>query len=142
MAADRVLVVDDNVATRYSIRRVLEYHGCQVDEAGTGTDGLARLAEVSYDAPVPDVNLHDMSGFDVVRALRASPRTALLPVVHVSAASIATGDLITALEAGADAYLIHPVDRDVLMATLRTLLRVRRAEDALHTREARFREIF
>jgi len=142
MAADRVLVVDDNVATRYSIRRVLEYHGCQVDEAGTGTEGLARLAEVSYDALVLDVNLPDMSGFDVVRALRASPRTALLPVVHVSAASIATGDLITGLEAGADAYLIHPVDRDVLMATLRTLLRVRRAEDALHTREARFREIF
>lgn len=140
--ADRVLVVDDNVATRYSIRRVLEHHGCHVDEAGTGTEGLARLEADSYDALVLDVNLPDMSGFDVVRTLRAAPRTALLPVVHVSAASIETGDLITGLEAGADAYLIHPVDRDVLMATLRTLLRVRRAEEALHTREARFREIF
>ena len=142
MSASRILVVDDNVATRYSVRRVLEHHGYVVDEAGTGTEGRARLAEDAFDALVLDVNLPDMSGFDLVRELRASPRTALLPVVHVSAASIATGDLITGLDAGADAYLIHPVDRDVLLATLRTLLRVRKAEEALHVREARFREIF
>ena len=141
-AANRVLVVDDNVATRYSVRRVLEHHGFQVDEAGTGSEGLEQLAGDGFDALILDVNLPDMSGFDLVRILRQSPRTSLLPVVHVSAASIATGDLITGLNAGADAYLIHPVDHDVLLATLRTLLRVRRAEEALHTREARFREIF
>lgn len=142
MRNDYILLVDDNVATRYSVRRVLEHNGCRVDEAGTGTEGLAQLERVDYDALVLDVNLPDMSGFDVVRALRAQPRTALLPVVHVSAASIAKGDVITGLEAGADAYLVHPVDQGVLMATLRTLLRVRRAEEALHVREARFREIF
>ncbi len=140
--ASRILVVDDNVATRYSVRRVLEHHGFQVDEAGTGGEGLKRLSTEAYDALILDVNLPDMSGFDLVRKLRESPRTSLLPVVHVSAASIATGDMITGLNAGADAYLIHPVDHDVLLATLRTLLRVRKAEEALHTHEARFREIF
>ena len=138
----RILVVDDNVATRYSVRRVLEHHGFQVDEAGTGGQGLERLSTEAFDAVILDVNLPDMSGFDLVRQLRESPRTSLLPVVHVSAASIATGDMITGLNAGADAYLIHPVDHDVLLATLRTLLRVRKAEEALHTHEARFREIF
>ncbi|PPT74890.1 hybrid sensor histidine kinase/response regulator [Xanthomonas arboricola pv. populi] len=137
-----ILVVDDNAVTRYSVRRVLEHHQFVVDEAGTGTDGLARLAEQAFAAVVLDVNLPDMSGFDIVRTLRAEPRTALLPVVHVSAASIATGDMITGLEAGADAYLIHPVDPSVLVATLRTLLRARQAEDALRISEARFREIF
>ena len=57
-------------------------------------------------------------------------------------ASIETGDIITGLDAGADAYLIHPVDPDVLLATLRTLLRVRDTEYALRESEARFREIF
>jgi CheY-like chemotaxis protein len=142
VSASRILVVDDNVATRYSVRRVLEHHGYKVEEAGTGTEGLARITNGLFDALILDVNLPDMSGFDLVRELRASPETGLLPVVHVSAASIATGDLITGLDAGADAYLIHPVDRDVLLATLRTLLRVRKAEEALHVREARFREIF
>ncbi len=142
MTTASVLVVDDNAATRYSVRRVLERHGYRVDEAGTGGAGLEQLATRSYDVLVLDVNLPDMSGFDVVRTLRADPATALLPVVHVSAAAIQTGDLITGLDAGADAYLIHPVNPDVLLATLRTLLRVRRVEDALHRSEARFREIF
>lgn len=137
-----LLIVDDNSATRYSMRRVLERHGYPVMEAGTGAEGLAMLAQHPVAALILDVNLPDISGFDVVRQLRSQPETRLLPVIHVSAASIETGDLITGLDAGADAYLIHPVDPDVLLATLRTLLRVRSAEDALTESEARFREIF
>ena len=138
----RLLIVDDNVATRYALRRRLERHGYEVLEAGTGGEGLALIASQSLDALILDVNLPDMSGFDIVRKLRADPGTALLPVIHVSAASIQTGDIITGLDAGADAYLIHPVDPDVLLATLRTLLRVRDTENALRESEARFREIF
>ena len=138
----RLLVVDDNVATRYALRRRLESHGYEVLEAGTGGEGLELIASVALDALILDVNLPDMSGFDIVRKLRCDPATALLPVIHVSAASIQTGDIITGLDAGADAYLIHPVDPDVLLATLRTLLRVRETENALRESEARFREIF
>lgn len=138
----RLLIVDDNVATRYALCRRLERHGYEVMEAGTGSDGLALIESQPFDALILDVNLPDMSGFDIVRTLRADIRTALLPVIHVSAASIQTGDIITGLDAGADAYLIHPVDPDVLLATLRTLLRVRAVEKALRESEARFREIF
>jgi PAS domain S-box-containing protein len=138
----RLLIVDDNTATRYALRRRMERQGFKVSEAGTGTDGLAMIEAQIPDALILDVNLPDMSGFDIVRQLRAAPRTALLPVVHVSAASIQTGDIVTGLEAGADAYLVHPVDPDVLLATLRTLLRVRDTEYALRESEERFREIF
>src|SRR5471032_3114954 len=138
----QLLIVDDNAATRYALRRRLESHHYHVLEAGTGQEGLDLIASKKIDGLILDVNLPDMSGFDIVRALRADPVTALLPVVHVSAASIETGDIITGLDAGADAYLIHPVDPDVLLATLRTLLRVRDTEYALRESEARFREIF
>jgi len=138
----RLLIVDDNATTRYAMRRVLERHGYQVLEAGTGSEGLALVAGTAPDALVLDVNLPDMSGFDIARQLRADPSTALLPLIHVSAASIETNDIITGLDAGGDAYLIHPVDPDVLLATLRTLLRVRDTERALRDSEARFREIF
>ena len=138
----RLLIVDDNAATRYALRRRMERHEFLVSEAGTGTEGLQAIAAELPDALILDVNLPDMSGFDIVRLLRADPRTALLPVVHVSAASIQTTDIVTGLEAGADAYLVHPVDPDVLLATLRTLLRVRDTEYALRDSEARFREIF
>ncbi|MDG9885704.1 hybrid sensor histidine kinase/response regulator [Pseudomonas putida CSV86] len=138
----RLLIVDDNSATRYALRRRLDRQGYTVLEAGTGGEGLALIEKERLDALILDVNLPDMSGFDIVRNLRADPRTALLPVIHVSAASIQTGDIITGLDAGADAYLIHPIDPDVLLATLRTLLRVRDTENALRESEARFREIF
>lgn len=138
----QLLIVDDNVATRYALRRRLDLHGYSVLEAGTGGEGLALIELQHFDALILDVNLPDMSGFDIVRRLRTDPRTALLPVIHVSAASIQTGDIITGLDAGADAYLIHPIDPDVLLATLRTLLRVRDTEHALRESEARFREIF
>ncbi|WP_282361922.1 response regulator [Pseudomonas sp. PS01300] len=138
----RLLIVDDNIVTRYALRRRLECHGYRIDEAGTGGEGLELIASQTYDALILDVHLPDMSGFDIVRILRATPATALLPVIHVSAAAIGTGDIITGLDAGADAYLIHPVDPEVLLATLRTLLRVRDTEQALRESEARFREIF
>jgi len=138
----RLLIVDDNAATRYALRRRIERQGFIVQEAGTGTEGLALIAEQIPDALILDVNLPDMSGFDIVRHLRAEARTALLPVVHVSAASIQTGDIVTGLEAGADAYLVHTVDPDVLLETLRTLLRVRYTEAALRDSEDRFHEIF
>lgn len=139
---DTLLVVDDNAPTRYALRRTLERAGYTVMEAGTGTEGQALLGAHAIDALVLDVNLPDMSGFDIVRDLRASPDTQLLPVVHVSAASIDTSDVIAGLDNGADAYLPHPVDPGVLLATIRTLLRVRDTERALRESEARVREIF
>jgi DNA-binding response OmpR family regulator/two-component sensor histidine kinase len=136
-----ILIIDDNVATRYAMRRVLERQGWRVLEAGTGASGLALLRANPIDVLVLDVNLPDMSGFDIVRELRQDDRSHLLPIVHVTAASIHTRDMITGLEGGADSYLIHPVDPGVLLATLRTLMRVRDAEEALRTSEQRQREI-
>lgn len=142
MSERSLLVVDDNAATRYSLRRRLESHGYKVFEAGNGADGLELINSHLFDALILDVNLPDMSGFDIARRLRADPRTALLPVIHVSAASIDTSDIISGLDSGADAYLVHPIDPDVLVATIGTLLRVRDTEQALREREEHFREIF
>ncbi|BCT91628.1 hypothetical protein LYSHEL_06520 [Lysobacter helvus] len=132
-----ILIVDDNPATRYAMGRVLGRQGYRVIEAGTGEQGLARIAEGMVDVAMLDINLPDMSGFDMVRLLRADPVTALLPIVHISAASTHTRDMVTGLEGGADGYLVHPVDPNVLLATVRTLLRVRAAEESLRERETR-----
>jgi len=140
-SAHTVLVVDDNPATRYSTARVIRAAGFRACEAGTGAEAL-ELVGRNVSAVVLDVQLPDTDGFEVCRIIRATPATALLPVVHLSAAYIKDEDRITGLNAGADGYMVHPVEPAVLVATLQALIRARTAEDELRRSEQRFRAIY
>jgi PAS domain S-box-containing protein len=136
-----VLVVDDNPATRYSTTRILRAAGFQTAEAGSGAEGIERAMQ-GVSAVVLDVHLPDMSGFDVCRQLRATPSTATVPVIHLSAEFTRNQDRVAGLDAGADAYLVHPVEPAILIATLQALVRARTAEDRLRRSELRFRAIY
>jgi PAS domain S-box-containing protein len=136
-----VLVVDDNPATRYSTGRVIRAAGFRTAEAGSGSEALELVAR-GVSAVVLDVHLPDFDGFEVCRMIRANPATAMLPVVHLSAAYIRDEDRVTGLNAGADGYMVHPVEPAVLIATLQALIRARTAEDELRRSEQRFRAIY
>ncbi len=139
--AHTVLVVDDNPATRYSTSRVIRAAGFKVTEAGSGGEAL-ELSEQGVSAVVLDVHLPDMDGFQVCRVIRSRPATELLPVVHLSAAYVKNEDHVTGLNAGADGYMVHPVEPAVLIATLQALIRARTAEEELRRSERRFRAIY
>ncbi len=136
-----ILVVDDNLASRYSTSRMLRAAGFSVIEAGNGRDALA-LAAHRPDLVILDVDLPDIDGFEVCRQLRASPSAARTPVLHLSAAFTRDLDKVHGLDSGADGYLTHPVEPPVLVATVNAFLRARRAEDALRASEARFLTVF
>ncbi|MES2531655.1 MAG: response regulator [Pseudomonadota bacterium] len=136
-----VLVVDDNPTTRYATARVIRAAGFETQEAGTGREAL-QIARHRISAVVLDVHLPDIDGFEVCRELRAHQATATLPVVHLSAAFVRNEDKVAGLDAGADAYLVHPVEPAVLIATLQALIRARMAEDKLRSSEVRFRAIY
>ena len=124
----RLLIVDDTEANRYAVARHLKANGFEVREAGTGS---AALAEVERDLPdmvVLDIRLPDISGLEVARRLRSNPRTAGLPILHISASFTDSVSLARGLDNGADGYLTHPVDPLVLLATIRGLFRARAAE--------------
>jgi PAS domain S-box-containing protein len=140
-ARHTVLVVDDNAATRYSTGRVLRAAGFPILEAASGTEAIALSAQ-GVSAVVLDVHLPDIDGFSVCRAIRARPATQTLPVVHVSATHVASEDRITGLNAGADAYMVHPAEPAVLVATIQALIRARTAEEKLRRSEQRFRAIY
>ncbi|MEJ8858771.1 response regulator [Variovorax robiniae] len=136
-----VLVVDDNPTTRYATARVIRAAGFETREASTGSEAL-QLATQQISAVVLDVHLPDLSGFEVCRELRIRPATATLPVVHLSATFVQNADKVAGLNAGADAYLVHPVEPPVLIATLQALIRARMAEENQRSSEARFRAIY
>jgi DNA-binding response OmpR family regulator len=124
-AAATLLLVDDDVAKRYVLATWLRRAGHIVTEVGTGREALAAVANA--DLVVLDVNLPDMSGFDVCRQIKGDPRTAAIPVIQVSATAIDVADRAHGLTQGADAYLVEPTEPEELLATVAAALRYYRA---------------
>src|SRR4051812_31477978 len=114
----RVLVVDDTEGNRYATSRILRAAGFDVLQAATGREALAQLRD-DPDVVVLDVNLPDMTGFEVVERMRRMPAQAAVPVLHLSASYTTMDDQSRGLEKGADAYLTHPIDPTVFVATVR-----------------------
>ncbi len=119
----RVLIVDDSESTRYVLATWLRRAGHEVVEARTGEEGLAIAAAQPVDLVVLDVNLPDMSGYAVCETIKADLRTATIPVLHVSATAVQPADRSEGLRRGADGYLVEPVERVELVATVEALLR-------------------
>lgn len=123
-----VLVVDDSESARYALARALRAEGFRTVEASAGADAL-KLAE-SVSAVVLDVHLPDVHGMEVCELLRARPRTAGLPVIHVSSVFVEQRHRVAAQRIGADDYFVAPVDTTELAVRLDELLSGRRTRTA------------
>jgi PAS domain S-box-containing protein len=117
-----VLNVDDNPASRYARSQVLRQAGYEVVEAESGEEAIAKVNEIHPALVLLDVNLPDISGLDVCRRIKSHPRSAAIPVLHMSASAVGEEDLISGLQA-ADAYVVEPVQPEILLAFVRALLR-------------------
>lgn len=133
-----VLVVDDVPEIRRIIGEILGHARFDVVEASTGEEALARAAE-GPDVIVLDVRLPDIDGREVCRRLKAAPATMLIPILQISGHFVSGADVAAGLEGGADAYLTKPLDWQELTATVKALLRTRRALSRLQETQARFR---
>jgi two-component system NtrC family sensor kinase len=122
-----ILVVDDRPANRYAVVHALTRAGYKVIEAPTGTEGL-ELAKQAPSAIILDVKLPDILGYEVCRRLKSNPRTSQIPVLQLSAAFADNESRVYALESGADAYLTQPVEPNVLVATVKSLVKMHEAE--------------
>ena len=117
--------MDDDEAKRYVLATWLRRAGHTVTEAATGQEALAQADQAEL--VLLDVNLPDMSGFEVCRRIKADPRTAAIPVIQVSATAVEVADRAHGLTQGADAYLIEPTEPEELLATVTAVLRYSRA---------------
>jgi signal transduction histidine kinase len=126
-----VLVVDDEESGRFVKSQTLTRAGFAVRTSETGHDALALAAEINPDVITLDVNLPDISGIEVCARLRAMRTAPPFQILQVSNTAITVADRVRGLEHGADVYLTEPLDGDILIATIKALLRVRRAEEEL-----------
>jgi DNA-binding response OmpR family regulator len=128
--AKRILIVDDHAPTRALIRTVLEADKSQsfaISEAATGKDCLKTMDKSGpFDLVLLDVNLPDMEGYDVCRALRHVDKT--IPIVFVTARGDIK-DYAAGREAGGDSYLVKPIARAALRSIVGLFTSVERSKD-------------
>jgi signal transduction histidine kinase len=127
-APELILNVDDNDAARYVKSRILTAAGFQVVEAATGAAMRRLLAERSPDLVLLDIKLPDANGRALCIEIKADPSTAQVVVLQTSASHADTAHRVASLEAGADGYLVEPIEPEELVAHVKALLRMRRAE--------------
>jgi PAS domain S-box-containing protein len=122
-----ILLVDDTEQNRYVLSRILARAGLEVEQCTTGKEALERVKSCP-DLVILDVKLPDISGYEVCRRIKADPVTRSVPVLQISASFVSNESKVQALEGGADGYLTHPIDATVLVATVKSLLRLKQAE--------------
>jgi putative two-component system response regulator len=125
----RILIVDDEARNREFLAELVELQGHQVEMANDGFEALAK-AILDIDMVLLDVMMPGLDGFEVVRRLRKDQRSLGLPVIMVTALSEKEQKL-RAVEAGANDFITKPVDRLELEVRMRSLLRMKKAQDEL-----------
>lgn len=115
-----VLVVEDSDDLRQLFARMLRRRGHVVREAADGQAALESLADFLPDLVLTDLMMPILDGFELIRRLRASPATASIPVVAITADATIDADR-RARAAGAADVLIKPVEFNTLMGRLSAL---------------------
>jgi DNA-binding NarL/FixJ family response regulator len=129
--SSRLLVVDDESNLLRAVAACLRAEGFDVVTARSGAEALVRVAEGVPDLVVCDIRMPGMDGYQLARQLRASSRTALTPVVFLTARD-ETADRVEGFRAGVDAYLTKPFEPDELVAVIRNILdRLRRTHSEI-----------
>jgi DNA-binding NarL/FixJ family response regulator len=117
----RLLVVDDEPNLLRAVAVCLRGEGYEVATARSGAEALRRLAESVPDLIVSDIRMPGMDGYQLARQIRASSRTALVPIVFLTAKD-ETSDRIEGFRSGVDAYLVKPFEPDELIAVIISIL--------------------
>jgi signal transduction histidine kinase len=119
-----VLIVDDNAADRALLRTILGRAGYSVFEVAKGHDALQQARVVRPHVIILDVNLPDLSGLDVCRAIRADRELSTIPVLMLTVRHDDT-DVVAGLEVGADDYVAKDADAAIILGRVRRLIEFR-----------------
>jgi two-component system KDP operon response regulator KdpE len=115
----RILVVDDQAQIRRVLRTTLVANGYEVDDARGGLEALEKIRTAKYDVILLDINMPDIKGTEVCRAIRSTSDVGIIMLTVRNSEA----DRVIALDAGADDYVNKPFSTPELFARIRSLLR-------------------
>ena len=125
-----ILIAEDNPVSRKLMEVTLRQSGYEVVSAGDGREALALFKERFFPIILTDLEMPEMDGLQLCRAIRGNPAEGYVYIFLITARD-SKKDIIVGLEAGADDYLTKPFDRSELIARLKTALRVLELEKSL-----------
>lgn len=125
-----VLIIDDDAAYRRLVKTSLEANGITCHEAEDGVTAMDIVVEKPIDLVILDLNMPNVHGYDVLRALRSHPPRAFLKIL-ISSGQSGSAELVQALENGADNFIPKPAPVHQLIAQVRHALRLKEAQDRL-----------
>lgn len=119
-----ILIVDDMRANILALKKTLELHGLQSDSAESGEEALKKVLKNNYSLIIMDVQMPGMDGFEVSEILAESNRTKDIPVIFLSAVSVHKKFISKGYESGGVDYITKPVDPDIFILRVKTLLKI------------------
>lgn len=133
MSQETILIVDDDPVNLMVVRQLISRRtSYKILEAIDGQSALdLAQANPDLDLILLDVQMLDISGIEVCRILKNSPRTRNIPIILISAVHTDDASIAEGLEAGADGYLTKPVENNMLQAWLNAAMRINRLKRAL-----------
>jgi putative two-component system response regulator len=129
-----ILIAEDNELSRDLFFEVLNGDGYKVLCASDGAEAVTLFGRHNVDLVVLDVMMPRVSGFEVCRVIKENPETQLTPVILATGLT-ATQDRIRGIECGADDFLSKPVNKEELLARVRSLLRLKHLTDEMEHAE-------
>ena len=117
----KILLVEDNELNRDMLSRRLQRRGFEIITAVDGEKGIALAASEMPDLILMDISLPGLNGWEATKQIRRNRVTALIPIIALTAHAM-SGDREKTLEAGCDEYETKPVELEVLLSKIQTLL--------------------
>jgi len=129
----KILAIDDTPDNLVAIDALLRMMitDCRILTAGSGKEGIQTALRTNPDVILLDIHMPEMDGFEVCRLLKSDPKTAIIPVIILTALKTGSHHRVKALNLGADAFLTKPINESELAAQVRAMLRIKAAEDLL-----------
>lgn len=122
LAGERVLIVDDERMSREALADLVRTFSMSTDTVGTGADALAQVRKASYDLILLDLNMPEMSGYEVARRIRRMQPHARTGIIAITAASSKESQK-RAPRFGIDLVVSKPVERQALIASIKSCLK-------------------
>ncbi len=119
-----ILIVDDNAADRALLRTILRRAGYTVYEVARGREAVQKVREIRPHVVILDVNLPDMNGLEICRAIRADDKISSVPVLMLTVRHD-DSDVVAGLQAGADDYVAKDSASEIMLGRVRRLIEFR-----------------